>query len=260
MGQKCSCLCNKENDNTFNFYPDGNNDQDQFKETNKALNMKSGITLSDVENKTDNSKIVTSKSKFDYEKALKENVSSIILLQSFIRRYLSKKNFKKNQNRLKSKHNLRIKELEALFTSNINVTVFKCATKEFNFNGFEENKDIRNNLDKAEIENFKSIQNNIKQFMTKQKILKYECLQFQNEEALYIGNVTLNLEKNGFGKLIKKNGNIYQGNWYKNKLNGYGRIYINTPVKNSKMINVNSDNIQGSILEGKIIYFFRLFC
>lgn len=260
MGQKCSCLCNKENDSTFNFYPDGNNESDQFKETNKALNLKSGITANDVQkDREDYTKKEKEKEKIDYEKVLKENIGNIIMLQSFIRRHLSRKKFKKNQTSLKNKHNLKIKELEALFTSKINVSVFKCATKEFSFNGFDENKDIRNNLEKNEIENFKSIQNNIKQYISKQKMLKYECLQFKKEEALYIGNVTLNLERNGLGKLIKLNGDIYQGSWHKNKLNGYGRIYLNTNSKNNKTINLNSDNILGCIIEGKLYLILGFF-
>ena len=44
------------------------------------------------------------------------------------------------------------------------------------------------------------------------------------EENIYIGSVNIEGEKYGYGKLIQKNGNQFEGNWRNGGLEGWGRI------------------------------------
>ena len=81
-------------------------------------------------------------------------------------------------------------------------------------------------------------------------------------DSIYIGNVDINGEKHGYGKLIQKNGMQYEGFWREGVLEGWGRItdeqggimegyFINGKI-NGKGIkkNLEGDTYEGEFFKG----------
>ena len=88
----------------------------------------------------------------------------------------------------------------------------------------------------------------IKKLIDEEKNLDIPPLLFNKNNEMYKGMWNINIEKEGYGALIDKDGNKYVGGWKEDKFNGYGRI-----------ISKNGDYYEGEwvngIIEGKGKYF-----
>jgi hypothetical protein len=260
MGQKCSCLFNKENDSTYNFYPESTFNQ-EFKDSNvKSINHIENSSTERFTQLVHSNKEFTNKElQIEIEKPvekedsllnIKANLHLLIKLQSCCKSFINKKKFKSKYKSLKDKQ-LREKNkfLENFTTNNTKNAIdimkdfpfnpLKCLSDEY-LNQLSENQkkevfDIMKNfvnLDKYIIKGA-----NISYTPRNKSIDKVFYQEILLEKGLmYSGFINLKKQKHGYGKCWKNTGEVYEGYWLNNNFTGYGR-YITE---------------EGNVLEGKL--------
>lgn len=266
MGQKCSCLCNKENDNTFNFYPESSFNQDLKEGGVKSLNANNNVSNENFaklmqSNKefTKNEREVEMSKEEEAELFIKANIHHLVKIQHFCRIFLNKRRFKSQYKQLKDNQ---LKEKKKII-ENLTTISTKSAmemVKEFPFNPLKcISEEYLNQLsDNQKIDLFKIMKNfiNLENFKIKENQMKKSTLQpidkgvYQDalleNGSLYSGFLNLNKQKHGYGKFLKNTGEVYEGYWLRNDFTGYGR-YISE---------------EGNVLEGKfniILFIFTIF-
>jgi hypothetical protein len=270
MGQKCSCLCNKENDNTFNFYPESSFNQD-FKESGiKSPYARSNINnLNNLNNEnfsklvqvnkdysnnekiTEQEKTIEKSKEETIESIINANLKSFIKIQNCCKTFLYKKKFKSQfkvlkENQLNEKNKIIDKYLTANTKSALDMVKefpfnpLNCLSEEYinqlNEKQFDEMLTTMSNFINLDNFKIKKLKN-----LSKPKNIRtiYQEVLFINN-SLFSGFINLNKEKHGFGKLWTDTGEIIEGYWMQDKFTGYGR-YITS---------------EGNVLEGKSLLTF----
>lgn len=239
MGQKCSCLCNKEGESTYKFEEDlDQNKRKQLQDMTEIVNLEYSKAVS---KKSQNNNNINNLNQHIREK---ENNSTsehlvldfndiklmkcLIILQKLVRGYLVRKQFKKSKknkielvNALLNKHEINYRTGNLYKAETVHNSHYdKEGWRKF----FSSSEDIlKFNLDFGTVFNT--------------KILIYE-----NPEAYYTGSVNIDYKKHGFGKYVTKEGIKYEGFWIRDEFSGWGR-YIDQ---------------EGSFMQGINLYFINL--
>lgn len=266
MGPRCSCLCNKENENSYNFYPESAYNQ-EFNESitpsgvkahknSKSLDI--GLRNNEMQSKNVNYFHIDSKSpslpvsnpskllnkndeysqgsdlnKFNISDFLNKNLSSIIKIQSLGRGYIIRSRFKININKLKNEgQQEKTTKLQEFLNENIINSLDMMKNNPFNPNKCFEDEYL-NSLSQIQAIKFKSIVD----LASKSNEKSYYTDMYLSKEGLYSGYITLDNKKNGYGVEWLNTGEIYDGNWIDDKFSGYGRF----------------TNKDGIVLEGKLL-------
>lgn len=287
MGQKCSCICNKENDQTYNFYPEAsfndNLDQESVK-NNNISNIKGGLTdntlfnvnmntnndnshansnnLQSIENshnmiqesnRSHNKQLNTNNNNshnksnsnnitglnqeaIDY---IKDNEEYLIKIQSLARGIIAKSQFKENYAYLKQQSMILKKNVMQNYTSKTNTAIelMKSIPFDKEKNDDKEYRSLLSNNQKAKM---KSIMNDI-DLSKKKGCLYQDVLIDEKTQDMYSGYLDINNKKNGFGILVKNNGEVYEGNWIDDVFTGYGRAVFK----------------DGEVIEGKFVVLIK---
>lgn len=249
MGQKCSCICNKENDQTYNFYPESSFHENIDKQPTKQTmsNARDGYNANSVENTQNiqgmieeshrsNHKMNDSEINFtkDTQEFLKQKELYIIKIQAYIRRHLARKRFKDQYIYFKQQTMTFKKDILKKYTSSNNVLTDIFKSKPFDKEK-SENREYRSLLSENQKEKISEINNQVKKSQ-KEGNVYHEVLMTKSAD-MFTGYTDLNNKKNGYGVLVKKNGEVMEGNWVNDNLTGYGRV----------------TQEDGGILEGKLI-------
>ena len=224
MGQRCTCLCNKDFESTYNFYPDSQ--KEEYIEENKNEEINKGRTSISHKIKTafivqeDNKDAITREINNDIEKYVKQNISSLIKIQKLIKRVVNKRLFEDKKRKILV--DLRDDEVRMTIKS-FNICNNKLCNRNFQLKtrgDFFETYNKNNNMLPYVKSNCDRIYNNAYNYNDK---LYPQILIDKIKNTLYKGTVNINLVKNGYGILYYHNGDVYEGNWNNNEFTGYGR-------------------------------------
>ena len=151
------------------------------------------------------------------EELYEDKLPSIIKIQSVAKKIIYKLNFKRQQ-----RSNLKIEENEEKFnmikkftTEILQKSLQLVRTSKLNIDKPFEDMHILNSYKEV-----LSIVNTRKEGLS----LPQSFLVGKDNSFLYIGNVDINLSRNGHGILYMDNGEYYEGNWINNSFTGYGRF------------------------------------
>jgi len=268
MGQKCSCLCNKDLDNQFNFYPEGSNVNDNLNHNEVKVKSKqhnpsqdtiskhiliNNFRMNDSNNKNymlnqdsqtqqkfvlstsktniDNNDIF-SKEEFNY---LQQNIGSLLKIQRNVRTFLMKSFYKKSKVMLKNEsYQIKKQTIQQYMNPKVSESIELMKNNPLNYNKWKDEEYLKN-LEWIEIEKVNLQMNKNKSRL--QNIYYTDMYLNPIDNSLYCGYMTTNLKKHGLGSLWHKNGEIYEGNWINNEFTGYGRF----------------TNVDGNVFEGKFL-------
>ena len=256
MGAKCSCLCNKETDNTFNFYPDSTQSKDINDQQTPDIVVKSLFKDNNEDNISTSTPInnineigikIKRKSKKqqssseDFEEKIKVQMPNIIKFQSIVRSYLKRKTFKIELPLKKKDHLTKIAEVINNCSKNIsNQTLNHMKTKPFIISNFSKYFSTLSDESKQKIEDIRNKKKIVSISKSREKLLLNdkkdiqivftECLVRKersskniNITTVYTGQITIDYQMHGEGSLRKLNGEILEGSWVFNEFTGYGR-------------------------------------
>lgn len=269
MGQKhCSCICNKEPEEIFNFYPDILTKDDEYKEINPSKAKGSLMNAfkqnqvylaeknefyKDKEKEKEKEKYntntnYTSNNKDDNERTQRQSTGKleknyptdkVIIVQSFLRKFLGQCRYKK----LKEEKIKIDKDNESLISSFIkkSPTLFEQHdipkfNPSFNPESFYEK--INENL-VGFCREIVDKQNTNTHLLGETK--PTATIASSDRSSVYKGEVNSNNEKDGYGVLYLRSKEKYEGNWIKNEFTGWGRY----------------TDRSGSIYEGKLNIIIR---
>ena len=259
MGPRCSCLCNKDNENNYNFYPESaylqlyEDEPDVVKahKNSKSLDIKDGIdnkynrNYFHIDNK---SKILDSSNSYhkDYTGSdkknkgimgfsvsdfLNKNMKCIIKIQALAKGFITRRRYKKGKNGLKNElQQAKTKKVQTYLNQSIIDAIKLMRDKPF-YPSRCFNEEYISQLNKEQLVRFKGVLENA----GKNKLKSYSTEMYVNSDGLYSGYITLDYIKHGYGVQWYSTGEVYDGNWIDNKFSGYGR-YISK---------------EGNVLEGK---------
>lgn len=224
MGNKCSCLCNRNEEDQYNFTP-SNRDHDDFQIENYGLINDDYNTNVNMNSKTQvksDSSIIPSKddkytSSFNTKDYSFSEISSIVKLQTMIRRFLVRLNYKKvlplmkNQNNLDGDKNYKSEYLQYDF-DNSRYEFNKEGWSKFYMESDEEMQEyvLRDYGDVSQIEYL--------------KIFIQGPHSTYPEEAIYNGQVNSMNQRHGFGELVTMSGDKYIGAWFNDRFEGWGKF------------------------------------
>jgi len=211
-GKVCSCMGRDEYLTQFFSNHIQRNEFGNSKSTNDP-NMQPGISIFDqleLEEKYNNEFNHSIKNLDFYPEEIVNLVNRIKLvrMQSIVKGYLFRKKF-----RTKLKEGLLVKNfLENIF---IQFNTEELEKKESDFPQFNPEK----------WKGFYPVDSHL--FKVNYGKIFSNCIR-KSQHNYYIGDMNINDEKHGIGRLINKAGVIYHGNWYKDIFQGWGRmIYPN---------------------------------
>lgn len=258
MGQKCSCLCNKEIDNTYNFYPENAMNEGEYQASTvnavKGMNKNAAPLTIDQQRLTSNPNPNIISTPRDHKgnlyneetkKLLISSIPSIIKLQALARGFIVSRQFKRSQSYMEKDSKTKKTDLvKSFINEKIKKSHEMMKDKPFNKYKWQEEEYI-GMLTSEELERINFIMSN---FENKQKANSKSEKIFQdiilkssksgNNSILYSGYINIDQQRNGYGVLYKKTGEIYEGNWIANKFTGYGRVTVE----------------DGSVTEGKFFF------
>lgn len=207
MGQSaCGYICNKDRESNTYFFPELANKKSSYDsisnpEFSKALEKKNKEKeKSQYNSNTYKNGYDSWNPAADYASKIFKNQSllnKLIKLQSIVRGYFIRLIVK-----TKLAENYK--------------SIFKSYHEKFNIKKIEENE--------KKFHEYKTSDFNL----TKTSNLQPGEKKFFNrllseKDSFYVGEVNLQNEKHGYGRLIEINGNLFEGNWSKNKFTGNGR-------------------------------------
>jgi hypothetical protein len=217
MGQKCSCLFNKEEHDTYIFK---NKESDS---TNVVTNIQYS-KYTNTKKTTSDISVLKVKEEDNIEKEIV--LRNLIKLQSLIRSKLAIKKFNENKSIFKNETNSLLNDLLSKYQTEIISKVEEIHP--FNKKASQE---LYNN-------EYKEILNTVNNSKLKADIL------FLKDGSFYSGEVNEENKPNGFGFCFKADGKKLIGNWINGLFTGYGRIIDSKgSLKEGKYLN--------SSLEGK---------
>lgn len=213
MGTKCSCLFNKDRDSTYHLPNDENGKVPSIRNTEDFIKKKFTQILTVKGNETtmepasynfnmDNSAMEDEIFEIDDTKI----IHKLIKLQAIVRRFLKIKQFKRNKLIL---INDTKKILDYYKASYRTQSLYRVETEKYepyNRNGWT-----------------KYYPTDTKKFdLNYGKVFETEILVYE-DEAYYTGQVNINYQKHGFGKMTYKDGTQFEGFWQLDKFTGWGR-------------------------------------
>jgi hypothetical protein len=230
MGQKCSCLFNKEGEMVFT--PEGKQDENKPKFSKSKSGVHSeyyNIEYSKaVQQKTQSEKGNDKTPQDHQENDVSENfitrldpstMDRIVSFQSLFRSFKSRKLFKKKLHQLKEEEEKLFQTYESKFrTQNLYL-----AESEFS-DPYEPNGWLM--FYPPESTQFTCDYG---------RVFEVKILLYDDGKAYYSGQVNIHYQKHGYGKLVNKDGSKFQGFWIADEFTGWGRMI----------------DIEGSFYQGK---------
>jgi hypothetical protein len=223
MGQRCTCLCNKDLESTYNFYPESQSME--LLENNNEVIQKGRKSIANIIKdepfiQDDFKKTKTNEINNDMKKYIKQNISYLIKIQRFIKKVTNKVLFEKNI----KKGLIELRENEVRMTiKTYSLTQNTFCKKNFQIktrNDFFEYYNKNNNMLSYVKSNCDRIYDVAYNYSDK---VYPQILIDKIKNTLYKGNVNIDLVKTGYGILYYQNGDVYEGNWNNNEFTGYGR-------------------------------------
>lgn len=193
MGQKCGCICNKDSDMNFSFYPDMQHSKEE------SFSVKAG--RSSVARESGSLPLL-----------------SIIMVQSYFKAW----SLRKKLPLLKAKDEKLVSYLISEFRNNSNPT----ARIDQLFEKF--NKAVYlSELDEPNRNECIKFLDSLEKVRSNNKTYRKSILAFPEQTKMYIGDVTIDNKMHGSGTLYLKSGEVYEGSWILNSFTGWGR-YISS--------------------------------
>lgn len=240
MGQKCNCICTKDNENTFSFISDAmftrDDDHSNFKGKFKAFdsNLLNQVGVTQYDNDIQ----LKSESKDYLEKYVTQNLKSLILIQKHIKGWLFRIHFISQRKELQSISD----NLYSGFISRMMTPQIKNSMSQHN--EFEYNACLKEVLSYSSADEKLEIQTIHREFKSgKTKLFHKQVMCSPDLKTMYRGSVTIDDKKHGVGKLFMSSGDIYEGCWINDRFLGCGLLMKN----------------DGSIIQGKELFNIRLF-
>lgn len=223
MGNKCSCICSKNEEDQYNFTPTNPRDPDDFQIENYGLINDDYNTLVNTKNQAkSDSSIGKSKedkytSSFNTKDYSFSEISHVVRLQAMIRRFLVRQNYQKV---LPLMRNQLEKPNDKHYKSEYLQYEFDNSRIEFNKDGWSK---FYMETD-AEIVKYVKVDFGDVSFTEHLKLYIQSPNSETPEEAIYSGQVNSLNQRHGFGELVTVTGDKYLGAWFCDDLQGWGKF------------------------------------
>lgn len=230
MGQKCSCLFNKDSDHTYVFQPQDGittaNENTGKGTTGEIVNKEYTRAISKKVKANDNTRNI-----FQMENSVSETnlhniddpniISQLYKLQALAKGFITRRKYTKNKTKMIEETNKLLEKYQTNFRTQNLYRAESYSHPSYDPKGWSKFYPPQTDLFNVDYGK-----------VYEAKILLY------GDKAYFSGQVDINYHKHGLGKLINKDGTKYQGFWLNDEFTGWGR-YIDQ---------------EGSLFEGKIIY------
>lgn len=221
MGQKCNCICTKDNENTFSFISDAmfTRDDDHSNSKGKSRAFDPNLVNQAGFTNYDNDIHLKSDSKDYLEKYVTRNLKFLLIIQKHIKGWLYRRYYAGHRQELQNMtinlyngfiSRLMTPQLKSLINSYGEFDLTSCVKAVLSYS----NSDEKHEID--------LVQREIK---SKHKMLFHKQLLYSADlRNMYTGSVTIEDKKHGLGKLFMNSGDIYEGTWIDDRFIGCGRL------------------------------------